>query len=122
MLAFACLFLVLGLALLAARWSRSGPLDGLERLFLAAAPAPIVLTLLLPALLQPGQPRAALNVRLSVAGTVLSLALVLAGLVLLWRRSRQHSPWDIRILAAALIAGMPVLMVAVVALIYAVLD
>ena len=123
MLTFACLFLLVGLLLVAARSSTAGPLDQVERIYLAVAPLPAILTLVLPGIIH--TPQAAtpasrtLAAQVSVIGTWISVALTLALLLLLWRRSRRHLPWDVRILAAGLVAAMPVLMVGLIALLYA---
>jgi hypothetical protein len=122
-LTFAYLFLAVGLLLIITRSSTAGPLDRAEKIYVAAAPLPVILTLVLPSMVHPPQPHsphdASLGAILSVIGTWLSVALTLTLLLLLWRRSRRHLPWDIRILAAGLVAAMPVLMVGLIALLYA---
>ena len=108
-----------------ARGSSAGPLDVVERIYLAAAPIPAILALVLPGLLAAlmrdrGSSRE-WGLWLTEAGGWLSLALLVAGAILLSRRSGQGKSWDGRLVIGLLVAALPALLIGLVALMYGVL-
>jgi hypothetical protein len=59
---------------------------------------------------------------LSAVGGGLSLALILAGALLLRRRSGRQQTWDRRLLVGLMVAALPAVLIALVALMYAILE
>jgi hypothetical protein len=120
----ACLAVLIAFVAITARRLPASPLDVRERIYLWAAPLPVVLSLLLPAplrlLSQGGAAPRAWGIRLSQAGGWLSVALIVAGTLLLMRRSGQRQPWDRRLVLGLVVAALPAVLVGLVALIYAI--
>ena len=107
------------------RGSAAGPLDVAERFYLAAAPVPAVLALVLPGLVsqfarESGNTRSS-GLRLNEVGGWLSVALIVIGAVLLGRRSGRGLRWDRRLLIGLFVAALPAILIGLVALMYAVI-
>jgi hypothetical protein len=124
-LVLTCVIVLLVLVLTMARGAAAAPLDRLEAIYLAAAPLPAILALILPgvvaALLQdPGSSRE-WRLWLTKVGGWLSLALIVAGVLLLSRRSSQGKRWDRRLLVGVFVAAMPALLIGLVVLMYAII-
>ena len=124
MIVLACLAVLIAFVAITARRLPAGQLDAVERIYLLAAPLPVVLSLVLPApirlLSQGGAAPRVWGVRLSEAGGWLSVALIVAGALLLIRRSGQRQPWDRRLIFGLEVAALPAVMVGLVALMYAI--
>jgi hypothetical protein len=124
MVGLMCLAVVVVLVAIMVRGKAAGPLRAFERLYLMAAPVPVVLALVLPGFISMAMSGSGSSrpwgVRLSVAGGWLSLALVLTGLLLLGRRSRHQQAWDRRLLVGMMLAALPAILIALVALMYAI--
>ncbi len=118
-----CLIVVAVLATIMIRGSAAGPLDTVERLYLAVAPVPALLALVLPGFVSQvmrgsGSTRS-WGLRLNEVGGWLSVALIVIGAVLLGRRSGQGLPWDRRLLIGLFVAALPAILIGLVALMYA---
>jgi hypothetical protein len=115
---------LIGLLAIVVRGSTAGPLDTLERSYLVAAPLPVLLALVLPApisqLMQANGSSQEWAAWLNAVGGWLSLALILAGTLLLVRRSGRQQKWDRRLLIGLLAAALPAIMITLVALMYAI--
>ncbi|HEY7635558.1 MAG TPA: hypothetical protein VH763_08445 [Gemmatimonadales bacterium] len=121
-----CLLLLIALVGLLTRPSPVSPLETLERVYLVAVPIPMLVAFVLPGVISslmnsPGDVRP-WGVWLSAAGGWLSLALGISGLVLLARRHAWEDAWDRRLLLGLLVAGLPALLIGLVALMYAVIS
>ena len=123
MLGLTCLAVLLALVAIMVRGSAAGPLTSLERLYLMAAPVPAVLAFVLPAPISQLMPGSGSSrpwgIWLSAVGGWLSLALILAGVVLLARRSGREDGWDRRLLVGLMVAALPAVLIGLVALMYA---
>jgi hypothetical protein len=123
MLVLTFVLLIIALAMIVGRWPVAGPLDSVERLFLMAAPIPILLALVLPwpisELMRAQGSSRAWGLWLNEVGGWLSLVLTVAGALLLSRRSRQGRAWDRRVVIGVFVAALPALLIGLVALMYA---
>ena len=115
MLTLACFVLLLVLALAMVRSSAAGPLAAAERLYLVATPIPAVLVLVLPGVMGSRE----WGMWLTEVGGWLSVVLIVVGVLLLGRRSIRGEGWDRRLLVGLFVAALPVLLVGIVALMYA---
>lgn len=124
MLVLTCVAVLIAFVAIMARWSVAGPLDAPERLYLVAAPLPVVLALVLPSsislLTQESGSLRAWGLWLSSVGGGLSLTLILAGALLLRRRSGRQQAWDRRLLVGLMVAALPAILIGLVALMYAI--
>jgi hypothetical protein len=123
MLVLTCVAVLIAFVAIMVRGSAAGPLDATERLYLVAAPLPVVLALVLPSplsLLMQGSGNHVWGVWLNAVGGWLSLALILAGALLLGRRSGRQQAWDRRLLAGLMVAALPAVLIGLVALMYAI--
>jgi hypothetical protein len=103
--------------------SRQGDLSRAERVYLFSTPAPLVLAFVVPDLvglhfwfggaMSAGQQW--WSHRILIAGLVTSGALVIAGLVLLWRRWVDEGGVDARLVDGLLLASVPAVLVLLVA-------
>jgi len=88
-----------------------------------AAPIPIVVGLVLPgpvrSLIGGSTGAKAAAVWLSAIGGWLSLALLLAGILLTLRRWKRDEGWDRRLLVGVVVSGVPAMLIGLVALMYA---
>jgi hypothetical protein len=84
----------------------------------------VVLAFVLPSpislLMQESESSRAWGVWLSTIGGGLSLALILAGALLLGRRSGRKQAWDRRLLVGLMVAALPAVLIGLVALMYAI--
>lgn len=123
MLVLLGLVLLIALVAIMARGFTAGPLNTAERIYLVAAPIPAVLAFVAPGpinlLMQGSAGARAWGVWLTKVGGWLSLALILVGTLLLVRRSGRRLQWDRRLLAGLMVAALPVVLMALVALMYA---
>jgi hypothetical protein len=114
---------LIGLGLIMLSGRIQGPLSSWERLYFWCAPLPCVLTLLLPSFLgmqRPGDEAARLwSNRLTAAGYWLSGALILAGIWLLLARRARGQRSDLRLNAGLFLASLPVLLIALIYLLFA---
>jgi hypothetical protein len=119
-----CVIVLVALVMIMVRGSTAGPLDRLERFYLFAAPLPAILALVLPGpiaeLMRNRGSSRAWGLWLNAAGGWLSLALLVAGAMLLARRSLRDQEWDRRVLIGLFVAALPALLIGLVALMYAI--
>ena len=124
MLELTVLVVLIALVAIIVRGSAGGPLDAGERIYLIATPIPAILTFVLPGpisqLLQGRETPRAWGVWLSATGGWLSVALIVAGTLLLVRRSGRREVWDRRLLIGLMVAALPAALIALVALMYAI--
>jgi O-antigen ligase len=124
MVGLTCLAVVVVLVAIMVRGKAAGPLHASERLYLMAAPVPVVVAFVLPGFISMAMSGSGSSrpwgVSLSVAGGWLSLALVLTGLLLLGLRSKRQQAWDRRLLVGLMLAALPAVLIALVALMYAI--
>jgi hypothetical protein len=123
MIIVACLGVIIVLLVILKPNSARDPLDVRERLYLFASPVPSVLAFVLPGLLGQvmegtGSTRT-WGLVLAEVGGWLSLAMVVAGVALLWRRRTHGDAWDRRLVVGLVVAALPAFMIGVVALMYA---
>ena len=121
------LAIVIGLLALAAivfLHSAGTPLTAVERLYLSAAPLPVVLALVIPSVLtlwlDGTDATRNWSGRLSAIGGWLSLGLLIAGALVLRRRTTRGETWPRRLIAAVLVAMLPAVMIGLIALFYAI--
>jgi hypothetical protein len=123
MITVTCLGVLIVLLVILRLSSAGGPLDVRERLYLLASPVPSVLAFVLPGpirqLIEGSGGTRPWVVALTEVGGWLSLALVVAGAVLLWRRWTHGHAWDHRLLVGLVVAALPAFMIGLVALMYA---
>jgi hypothetical protein len=123
MLVLTVILVIIALAVIVGRWPVAGPLDIPERLFLFAAPIPVLLVLVLPwpvgEFMRAQGSLRPWSLWLNEVGGWLSLILAVAGAVLLGRRTRQGRAWDQRVVIAVFVAALPALLIGLVALMYA---
>lgn len=123
MIAVFAVAIVVLLAVVLSRPSRS-PLSAPERAYLLLVPLPCVLALLVPAIsgaagASPSVPASWSN-RFTFVGVCLSGLLVAAGMFLALQRSRRGATLDLRLAAGLLMAAVPLLMVGLIGILYAV--
>jgi hypothetical protein len=123
MIAVSALAIVVLLALVLSRSSQSR-LSAPERVYLLLAPLPCVVALLVPAIIgtagaSPSGPASWSN-RFTFIGACLSGLLVAAGMFLALQRLRRGATLDLRLAAGLLMAAVPLLMVGLIGILYAV--
>ena len=117
-IALAAVLLLVGLML---RGPGGRPLAPPERFYLVTAPLPIVLALVLPSALgwlATGPAARSWGLRLTAVGGWSSAALVLSGVVLIWRRRSRGLGSDRRLAAGLLLASLPAVLMAMIAVLY----
>ena len=122
MIILVCALLIIALAAVMLGGGSGGALDRVEQLFLWMSPLPTILALVLPGVLALSRPAGTQQVPwyvgLDVAGGILSLVLLIAGVLLLLRRSRRQQPRDSRLSMGLIVAGLPAVLIGLVALLY----
>ena len=111
----------LALGLLLLPWERGGRLTAAERVYLFCSPVPILLVLFLPSAMNwsGSTPESrSRGLQLTEVGLYVSGAMILIGLGLIWQRRRQGRPFDPLVPAGLFLAAIPLLMVALIALMF----
>jgi hypothetical protein len=116
---------VLALGLLLLPWERGGRLTTAERVYLFGSPLPILLVLFLPGAMNwsgSTPDTRSRGLQLTEVGLYVSGAMMLIGVGLIWQRRRQGRPFDPLVPAGLFLAAIPLLMVAIIALLFGLLS
>ena len=122
MLILFCIAVVVVFAIGVIRGSAHGLTDRAEKTFLYVAPLPAIIAFGIPAIMVVTVPGSVhqlpWSLRFDVAAGILSLILLLAGGYLLIRQFRRAVRLDSRLVLGLIVAGLPALLIGLVALLY----